>query len=48
MAQIHPSAVIHEDARLADDVTVGPYCVIGADVSIFYSQTADLGLGGQT
>jgi UDP-N-acetylglucosamine acyltransferase len=34
MTQIHPSAVIHQDAQLADDVIVGPNCVIGADVSI--------------
>lgn len=31
---IHPTALIAEDAQLADDVQVGPYCVIGADVKI--------------
>jgi len=31
---IHPSAVIHPGADLADDVTVGPFCVIGDDVQI--------------
>ncbi|MFC1737840.1 acyl-ACP--UDP-N-acetylglucosamine O-acyltransferase [Planctomycetota bacterium] len=34
MTQVHPSAVIAEDAQLADDVTVGPNCVIGRGVSI--------------
>ena len=34
MTQIHPSAVIHKNARLADDVTVGPNCFIGAGVAI--------------
>jgi len=29
---IHPSAVVHPGARLADDVTVGPYSVIGPHV----------------
>lgn len=31
---IHPSAVIHPSARLADDVTVGPFALIESDVSI--------------
>ncbi|MEO1581102.1 MAG: acyl-ACP--UDP-N-acetylglucosamine O-acyltransferase [Pseudomonadota bacterium] len=31
---IHPSAIVHDDAVLAGSVTVGPYCVIGADVRI--------------
>jgi len=34
MTQIHPSAVIHEEARLADDVVIGPNCVIYSGVSI--------------
>lgn len=33
-ARIHPTAVIDPDARLAQDVSVDAYCVIGADVSI--------------
>ena len=32
--QIHPSAVIHKDAELADGVKVGPNCVIDSGVSI--------------
>lgn len=31
---IHPTALIDDDAQLADEVQVGPYCVIGADVKI--------------
>jgi UDP-N-acetylglucosamine acyltransferase len=30
----HPTAVVHEGARLAEGVRVGPYCVIGEHVSI--------------
>jgi UDP-N-acetylglucosamine acyltransferase len=30
----HPTAVIHEGARLDDDVRVGPYCVIGEHVQL--------------
>lgn len=30
----HPTAIIHPDAKLADDVTVGPYSVIGEHVEI--------------
>jgi len=34
MSQVHPSAVVHKDAQLAEGVTVGPNCVIGSGVSI--------------
>ena len=34
MAHVHPSAVVHKDARLADGVTIGPNCVIESEVSI--------------
>ncbi|TLP49032.1 MULTISPECIES: acyl-ACP--UDP-N-acetylglucosamine O-acyltransferase [Cohaesibacter] len=34
MATIHPTAIIAEGATLADDIEIGPYCVIGADVTI--------------
>jgi UDP-N-acetylglucosamine acyltransferase len=34
MANIHPSAVVHPDARLAEDVEVGPFCTIGANVEV--------------
>jgi len=32
--QIHPSAVIHKDAQLADGVIIGPNCVVESGVSI--------------
>ncbi len=31
---IHPTAIIDPDARIAGDVSIGPYCVIGAGVEI--------------
>ena len=34
MTKIHPSAVIDKDARLADEVIIGPNCVIHSGVSI--------------
>ena len=32
--RIHQTAVVEDGAKLADDVTIGPYCVIGADVEV--------------
>jgi UDP-N-acetylglucosamine acyltransferase len=34
VARIHPTAFVDPSAELADDVEVGPYAVIGADVTI--------------
>ncbi len=34
MTQIHPSAVVNKSAQLADDVIVGPNCVVDGGVSI--------------
>lgn len=34
MAQIHPLSVVDENAQLAEDVVVGPFCVIGPNVKI--------------
>jgi len=34
MAHIHASAVVHPGARLAADVEVGPFCVIGEHVEV--------------
>ena len=34
MADIHPTAVVADGARIADTSIVGPYCVIGAQVEI--------------
>jgi len=33
-AMIHPTAVIEDGARLGLNVKIGPYCVVGADVSV--------------
>jgi UDP-N-acetylglucosamine acyltransferase len=33
-ANIHPTAIVHSGARLAPDVRVGPYSVIGAEVTV--------------
>jgi len=33
-ARIHSTAMVDPQARLAADVTVGPYSIIGADVEI--------------
>jgi UDP-N-acetylglucosamine acyltransferase len=32
--EVHASALVHPSARLADGVTVGPYCVIGPQAQI--------------
>ena len=34
MAKIHPTAIVDPSAKLADDVEVGPYCVIEHDTEI--------------
>lgn len=34
MTFIHPTAVIHEGAKIGADVEIGPYCVIGAKVTL--------------
>lgn len=31
---IHPTAIIHSSAELEQDVRIGPYCVVGQNVSI--------------
>jgi UDP-N-acetylglucosamine acyltransferase len=32
--QVHPTAIVHANAKLADGVSVGPYSVVDADVEI--------------
>ena len=32
MPQIHPTAIVAPGATLAEDVSIGPYCVVGEDV----------------
>ncbi len=34
MTEIHPTAIVHPKAQLADDVTIGPYSVVGEHLSI--------------
>lgn len=34
MSDIHPTAVIETGAEIADDVKIGPYCVVGAHVTL--------------
>lgn len=34
MADIHPTAIVDPTAELADDVKVGPYCIIGPHVTL--------------
>ncbi len=34
MARIHPTAVVDPGAKLADDVELGPYCVVGGEVEL--------------
>jgi len=41
MIQIHPSAVVAKDARLAEGVTIGPNCVIDGGVEIGDSTIVD-------
>jgi UDP-N-acetylglucosamine acyltransferase len=33
-AKIHPTAIVEDGARLADGVVVGPFSIVGADVSL--------------
>src|SRR5207237_10133706 len=32
MPQIHPTAIVAPGATLAEDVSIGPYCVVGGEV----------------
>ena len=34
MAEIHATAIVEKGAELADGVSVGPYCVIGPNVTL--------------
>jgi UDP-N-acetylglucosamine acyltransferase len=34
MTKIHPTAIVEKDARLGEDVVIGPHCVVGGQVSI--------------
>ena len=32
MSRIHPTAMVAPAARIAEDVEIGPYCCVGAEV----------------
>jgi len=34
MSQIHPTAIVEDGARLGEGVRIGPYCHVGAEVSL--------------
>jgi UDP-N-acetylglucosamine acyltransferase len=34
MSKIHPTAIVASSASIADDVDIGPYCIIGPNVSL--------------
>jgi UDP-N-acetylglucosamine acyltransferase len=34
MPKIHPTAIVHPGAQLAEDVEIGPYCLVESDVQI--------------
>ncbi|HOK03654.1 MAG TPA: acyl-ACP--UDP-N-acetylglucosamine O-acyltransferase [Victivallales bacterium] len=34
MTEIHPTAIIDKNAKIAENVKIGPYCIIGPDVEI--------------
>ncbi len=34
MTKIHPTAIVDSGARLSEDVQIGPYCLVGPDVTL--------------
>ena len=34
MAKIHPTAIVEDGAKLGADVEIGPYCLVGPDVTL--------------
>ncbi|TCS17395.1 acyl-ACP--UDP-N-acetylglucosamine O-acyltransferase [Caulobacter sp. BK020] len=34
MTQIHPTAIVDPAAKLADDVAIGPFCIVGPDATL--------------
>ena len=34
MGLIHPTAIVEDGARLGAEVSIGPYCVVGRDVTL--------------
>ena len=41
MSLIHKTAIVSEDANIADSVSVGPYSIIGPEVAIGESSVID-------
>lgn len=33
-AKIHPSSIVEEGAKIGENVVIGPFCIVGADVEI--------------
>jgi len=33
-SNVHPTAIVEPGAELCDDVEIGPYCVVGAEVKL--------------
>ena len=50
MALLHPSAVIEDGANIGENVQVGPFCVVGANVSLGDGAVLDshVVVGGRT
>ncbi len=38
MTNIHATAIIDKNANIADNVTIGPFCIVDANVSIAKSK----------
>ncbi len=34
MPEIHPTSIVSKDAQIADDVVIGPFCIVEGDVKI--------------
>ncbi len=34
MTEIHPTAIVHAEAKLGEDCRIGPYCIIGPEVEL--------------
>jgi UDP-N-acetylglucosamine acyltransferase len=39
MPQVHPTAIVGPEARIAEDVVVGPYCVVSGEVELGFGTT---------
>ena len=50
MSDIHPTAVIYDNASIGDNVQIGPYCIVGSDVGLSDGAVleADIVVNGHT